>query len=124
MPAPAHRARPLSNELVGALCYLLGVFSGVLFLLLPPYNRNREVRFHAFQSIFLNIIWILVWSIWAAVATILGELPMMGGLLAGTAAVVLEWGFVILWLLLVIQTYRGQKIVVPIIGPLAEKQVG
>ena len=124
MTAPAPKTPPLSNELVGALCYLVGIISGVLFLLLAPYNQNREVRFHAFQSIFLSIAWILVGSIWAALSTILGELPLMGGLLAGTVAVVLGWGFVILWLLLVIQTYRGQKMVLPIIGPLAQKQAG
>jgi uncharacterized membrane protein len=120
-PAPT---APLSNELAGALCYLVGIISGVLFLLLAPYNRNREVRFHAFQSIFLSIAWILVWSIWAALSTISGELSLVGGLLAGSVAVVLGWGLVILWLLLVIQTYRGQKMVLPIIGPLAEKQAG
>jgi uncharacterized membrane protein len=121
---PAPTAPRLSNELVGALCYLVGIISGVLFLLLAPYNRNPEVRFHAFQSIFLSIVWILVWSLWAALSTLSGELSLMGGLLAGSVAVMLGWGFVILWLLLVIQTYRGQKMVLPIIGPLAEKQAG
>jgi uncharacterized membrane protein len=119
---PAPTAPSLSNELAGALCYLVAIISGVLFLLLAPYNRNREVRFHAFQSIFLSIAWILVWSIWAALSTISGELSLVGGLLAGSVAVMLGWGFVILWLLLVLQTYRGQKMVLPIIGPLAEKQ--
>src|SRR2546422_1555811 len=28
--------------------------TGILFLLLEPYKRNRRVRFHAFQSIFVN----------------------------------------------------------------------
>ena len=118
-PAPT---APISDELASALCYLVGIISGVLFLLLAPYNRNREVRFHAFQSIFLSLAWILVWSFWAAFSTLSGELSLMGGLLAGSVAVMLGWGFVILWLLLVIQTYRGQKMVLPIIGGLAEKQ--
>ena len=124
MTAPAHHARPLSNEVAGALCYLAGIISGVLFLLLEPYKRNRELRFHAFQSILLNVAWILVWSGWAAVVPLLGELTLTSGLLAGAVAAVLGWGFVILWVLLMIQTYRGHEMVLPIIGPLAQKQAG
>jgi uncharacterized membrane protein len=31
-------------------------------------------------------------------------------------------GFFVLWLVLIIKAYQDQKLVLPIIGPLAEKQ--
>ena len=37
----------------------------------------------------------------------------------------LVWlGFFILWLILIIKAYQDQKLVLPVIGPLAEKQAG
>src|SRR5581483_1028482 len=57
-PVPAYAG--LSERAASALCYVLLVITGVLFLLLPPYNQNRTVRFHAFQAIFLGVSWIVV----------------------------------------------------------------
>ena len=33
------------------MCYLLPLVTGVLFLVLPTYQRNRFVRFHALQAV-------------------------------------------------------------------------
>src|ERR1043165_3659002 len=45
----------LSDNVASALCYFCTIITGVLFLLLEPYNRRRTVRFHAFQAIFLFV---------------------------------------------------------------------
>src|SRR5437867_4021886 len=52
---PAATSAGLQENMANTLCYLLGLITGVLFLVLEPYNRNRNVRFHAFQSIFLHV---------------------------------------------------------------------
>ena len=44
--------RGMTDNVASALCYALGFITGILFLVLAPYNQNRMVRFHAFQSIF------------------------------------------------------------------------
>src|ERR1039457_4051948 len=56
-PNPTIQAQSsgLADNVASALCYLLGLITGILFLLLAPYNKNPAVRFHAFQSIFLNV---------------------------------------------------------------------
>ena len=51
-PPPAQAFSGLDENLVSALCYLLPVVTGVLFLFIEPFNRNRTVRFHAYQAIF------------------------------------------------------------------------
>src|SRR5450755_1988982 len=52
-PSPASfEAAGLNDNVASALCYLFGFITGIIFLLLGPYNRNRTIRFHAFQSIF------------------------------------------------------------------------
>src|ERR1700731_4643218 len=50
----------MSENVAAALCYVFGLVTGILFLVLAPYNQNRIVRFHAFQSIFLNVAVIII----------------------------------------------------------------
>ena len=54
-PAAAVAAPGMSENVAGALCYLLGLVTGIIFWVLAPYNQNRFVRFHAFQSIFFHV---------------------------------------------------------------------
>ena len=44
--------------MAGALAYLVGAITGILFLVIDPFKSDRFVRFHAFQSIFFNLAWI------------------------------------------------------------------
>jgi len=109
----------LDTNLASALAYLLGFITGILFLVMAPYNQNRTIRFHAFQSIFLSVGWfalvivinilsfILPWFL----STLLWFVLMIGGL-----------GIFVLWLVLMLKAYQGSKLVLPIVGPLAEKQ--
>lgn len=111
-PPPA-AAGGMTDNVAATLCYVLGFVTGIVFLILEPYNRNKEVRFHAFQSIILSVVWI-VFSI--ALNIILPwQVSLMLGPLISLA------GF-ILWVFLLIKTYQGSKVVLPVIGPMAEKQ--
>ena len=47
---PAVSAPGLPENTAAALCYLLGWVTGIIFLILEPYNKNKLIRFHAFQS--------------------------------------------------------------------------
>ena len=67
-PAPTAQAAGLEENMACALCYVLGLLTGVLFLVLAPYNQNRLIRFHAFQSIFLNIAWIAIYIVLSIVS--------------------------------------------------------
>lgn len=106
----------LSKNLVAVLCYLLGVVGGVLFLLIAPYNQDKDIRFHAFQSIFLTVAWVVFWIALNIVASI-GPLSVLLFLyplvsLAGLG----------LWIFLMVKAYQGERVVLPVIGPMAEQQ--
>ena len=58
---PPVSAAGLPENTAAALCYLLGLVTGIIFLVLEPYNKNKLIRFHAFQSIFLHVCVIIVW---------------------------------------------------------------
>jgi uncharacterized membrane protein len=107
------------------LCYVLGLVTGVIFLVIEPYNRNREVRFHAFQSIFLHIAWIAVWIVMIIFGGVFGHIvPILGHLISAAIWMVMGLGVFVLWVVLLVKTFSGGKIVLPVIGPLAEKQAG
>src|SRR5947207_1451894 len=43
----------LSDNIAGLLSYLF--IPAIIFLAIEPYNRNKFVRFHAFQGLFLGL---------------------------------------------------------------------
>ena len=115
-PQAAPAATGMSDNVASALCYVLGLVTGILFLVLAPYNQNKTIRFHAFQSIFLNVAWIVIWfGLSIVLRGILGLLALFLVPLIGLC-------FFVLWLYLIIKAYQGRKVVLPVIGPLAEQQ--
>ena len=54
----------------GALSYLIGAITGVIALLIGPYKKDPWVRFHAFQSIFLTVIWIALMTVGETVLSV------------------------------------------------------
>jgi len=112
-PLPPPAAAGLTDNLAGALCYLGLLITGILFLVLEPYNKNRAIRFHAMQAIFLNIAWIVVWFVLNVVLVAIH----LGLLLT------LVWlAFLALWIYMIVSTYQGKTVVLPVIGPLAQGQ--
>jgi uncharacterized membrane protein len=122
-PAAGAPAAGMQDNVAGGLCYVLGLITGIIFLVLEPYNRNRAIRFHAFQSIFLNVSMIGLYIALMILGMVFGAvIPLLGALLVGIVSLVVNLGFLVLWIVLMIKTFGGSKLVLPIIGPLAEKQ--
>jgi uncharacterized membrane protein len=97
-------------NVAGGLCYFFVL--AIVFLVLEPYNRDRFVRFHAFQSIFFTIAAIVA-------TTIAGMIPLLNILLAP-----LVWAAAIaVWALLIIQAFMHRTWKLPVIGDFADKQV-
>ncbi|HTR39407.1 MAG TPA: hypothetical protein VMH80_26210 [Bryobacteraceae bacterium] len=123
-PAPMASSAGMTDNMAGALCYVFGLITGILFLVLAPYNQNRNIRFHAFQSIFWHLGLIVLWIVLAIVAIALHVIPVLGALLSAVLYFVLGIGGFISWLYLMFKTYNGDKVVLPVVGPIAEKQAG
>jgi uncharacterized membrane protein len=121
-PQAAPQAAGLTDNMAAALCYVLGLITGILFLVLAPYNQNRVIRFHAFQSIFLNLAYIAGLILLAVLTSILRVIPFVGVMLSLALYPLLALCFFVLWLVLMYKAYNGERWVLPIIGPLAEKQ--
>ena len=107
--------------MAGALCYLVGFITGILFLVLEPYNKNPRIRFHAFQSIFFHIGWIILYI---GVTIVSLFLPWALHLIVSLLMLVVGLGGFILWLVLMFKAYNNTPLVLPIVGPLAQQQAG
>jgi len=121
-PAPTAQevATGLQSNMAGALCYLIGLFTGIFFLVADPYKQDRFVRFHAFQSIFLNLAWFAVYFALSIFLSILpGMLWRIGWMLHSVAGL----AFFLLWLFLMFKAYNNEQFKLPVVGDLAAKQV-
>ncbi|MBO0719495.1 MAG: zinc-ribbon domain-containing protein, partial [Blastocatellia bacterium] len=45
----------LKHHTAAMLCYPLFFITGIIFLVLNPYNKDKFVRFNAYQSIFFTV---------------------------------------------------------------------
>jgi uncharacterized membrane protein len=111
--ASAPAASELAPNVVATLCYLPVLIPAIIFLVIAPYNKDRAIRFHALQSLFLQIVWVVA-SLALGILMPFGSWFYMSRLLNLAVIVVAVF---MMW-----KTYQGQKIVLPVLGPLAEKQ--
>ena len=113
-PPAAPASGGLADNVAATLCYVF--ILAIVFLLIEPYNRNKTVRFHAFQAIFL----------WVAMIVVYIGIGFLGIIfpwwLTSTLSLFVNLGFFILWIFLLIKTYQGDKVSLPVIGEMAEKQ--
>jgi uncharacterized membrane protein len=123
-PPPATSAG-MQNNVAGALAYLVGIITGIIFVVIEPYNKIRFVRFHAFQSIFFSVACIVISIVLGIVS---GVMLSVGGWGMWS---VLSWLFLLVrlamflvWLLLMYKAYNNEEYKLPIIGDLAAKQAG
>jgi uncharacterized membrane protein len=108
------------DNLVAALAYITFI-PAVVLVLIEPFKRNRFIRFHSFQSIFLTVATIVIAIALRILYSILTLVPVVGYLMAWLAVAVAVLGWGILWLVLLVKALQGQSFRLPVIGSLAEK---
>ena len=108
------------DNLLGALAYVTFI-PAVVFVLIEPFKRNRFVRFHSFQSIFLTVATIALAIALRILYFVLTLIPAIGFLLAWLVSALALLGLVILWLVLVVKALQGATFKLPVIGDLAER---
>jgi uncharacterized membrane protein len=123
-PAPAGSAptEGLAENVAGALCYALGWLTGIIFLLI---DKRPFVRFHAAQSIVvfgsLHIISIVL-GVFLGVSLFSGGLHLFGpGFLLLHLVNLVAF---VLWILLMIKAYQGERFKLPVASDLAEGIAG
>lgn len=98
----------LNKNTSGALAYVLGPITGVIFLVI---DKDPFVRFHAMQSI---VVFVGLFVLQTVMGFTVILLPLVG----------LIWILqVVLWVLLIYKAWQGQEWEVPIAGKFARNMV-
>ena len=123
-PSPATGSAMASN-VAGLLAYILGFITGIIFLVIEPYNKDKFVRFHAFQSIFFNVAIIAFWIVYTILSTILGIISFgILGVIMAILGLLIALAIFIYWIFLMYKAYNNERYMIPFIGGLATKQAG
>jgi len=118
-PAPTQNAGTgLAPNVAGALAYLLGPITGILFLVIE--KNDRFVRFHAMQSVVFGALMLVFWI----ALMVLSMIPIIGWIAGPILGLLASLGALVLWLLLMWKAYQGQEWELPVAGPIARKQLG
>lgn len=110
----------MAPNILGLLCYIpfIGLISSIVIFLME--KRNRFVRFHATQGMFL---WGAI-AVWGIATSILLHVPVIG-LILGFALLCLDpviyIGAFVIGIILMVQAYQGKLFKLPYIGAQAEK---
>lgn len=107
----------LTSNVAGALAYFT-IIPAIIFLVAEPYSRDRFVRFHAFQCLFLAagafVVYfcLALFAIIPVIGWIVGLLliPLVGLTIFATAV------------FSAYKAYSNEKFLIPVIGKLAEEQ--
>ncbi|GGF23727.1 membrane protein [Halobacillus andaensis] len=100
----------LEENVGGLLAYLLGFISGVVFLLIE--KENSFIRFHAMQST-------IVFGGLFVLSLVVNFIPIIGILISLIIAPV----SLILWIILMVKAYRGERYHLMVTGKMAEEQL-
>jgi len=127
-PGPAARSSSpagtsgISENTAGLLCYLLGWVTGLIFYLI---DKRPYVRFHAAQSIVvfggLNILSYVLGLFFGLGIMAHGWTGFSGGLML---IHLLHLVTLILWILLMVKAYQGEKFRVPVAADIADQIFG
>ena len=123
VPAQAG-ASGLTSNVAAALSYVLGLITGIVFLVLEPYKHDRFVRFHAMQSVLFCVAAIVFSIAWTIVVNIMVSISGWTALVLTPIGLVISLGFFVFWLFLMYQAYSRHEFRIPFIGAIAAKQIG
>ena len=114
--------RNISRRTAGMLCYipLAGWIAAIVVLASPRFQRDRDIRFHAFQGIYLFVVYLLIdW----VVAPMFHIMPHPGFKLGMAVGGLLRLSILLAWVWMIVKTSQEQFFSLPFIGELAERSV-
>jgi uncharacterized membrane protein len=95
----------------------LGWIVAVYVLATERFRGERTVRFHAYQGLYLFVVWMLShWVIGLWFRLIFGDHGFPLGSL-------IEAALLVVWILMLVKTSAGERFSLPVIGDLAEKSL-
>jgi len=112
--------KPQAN-VIGALTYLLGFVTGLIFLYLEPYNQDDFIRFHARQSIGFSVAW---FAIGVVFGVFIAVLPHGLGSLLNFILTLVDIALAVFWVFLMYKAYNGERYRIPELADIVDSIAG
>lgn len=122
----------LDENVAGALSYLVGFVTGLIFFLIE--KENDFVRFHAAQSMAFSGLLFVAYIALSIVGTVITTVMFsststffVGSIVSmvfGLVWLVLALGGLATWLYLLVSSYQGKTPRIPIVAGIADKLIG
>jgi len=119
-PPPPAAGQGLSSNAAAAISYITFI-PAVIFLVMEPYNRDRFVRFHAWQCIALTVVAVVIGIVFAVLGMIGFHLLWWMLFLIHR---LIDLVLFIFWLIALIKASQGQWYKIPVVGDLAVSFAG
>ncbi|HUS06867.1 MAG TPA: hypothetical protein VMZ52_11245 [Bryobacteraceae bacterium] len=112
----------MSSRTASLLCYIpmVGWVFAIIALASLRFRTDRTVRFHAFQGIYLFVVWLIVDWVVSPVLNFVPGHVFYPHRLAGS---VLHLAVFFAWIWMIVKTSQEQTYHLPIVGELAERSL-
>jgi uncharacterized membrane protein len=113
----------MSGRTASLLCYIpwIGWIAAIVVLASQRFRNEVNVRFHAFQGLYLFVVWLIVDHVVAPFFSITGHVLRFP--FHGFVGDVLKVAVFAAWVLMMIKVSHDEHYRLPIIGELAERSV-
>lgn len=128
-PTPPTGPRPggtpgtgLAPNVASLLCYICSPITGIIFLLIE--KENKDVIFHAWQSLVFGIGYISIVVALEILAAIMGLIASVLGIIVGFFIPLVALAAFIIWIVCMVKAYQGERWRIPVVGEFAAKKAG
>jgi uncharacterized membrane protein len=107
----------LTPQNASVLCYIpfVGWIACIVMLAADRFREDRAVRFHAFQGLYVFVLWLFVEQVFGPITRSVTGMRNMGH--------ALQFVVVGTWIFMLVKTSQGANFRLPILGELAERSV-
>lgn len=119
-PPPPAQNNPLDQltpENAAILCYIpwLGWIVSIIVLATERFRQEYTVRFHAFQGLYLFVLWLFVSWVFTPIAEYAQSTRAIGSMM--------KLGVLGVWIFMIVKTSQKQMVKLPLLGELADRSV-
>jgi len=120
--SPSSQGTGLAPNIASLLCYICSPITGIIFLLIE--KENKDVRFHAWQSLVFGVSYIVIIILLEILAFIMGMIASVLGIIIGFFIPIVMLAAFILWIVCLVKAYQGERWKIPVIGEFSAKKAG
>lgn len=111
----------LEPNIAAGLAVLGTVITGIVFLLIE--KKSAYVRFWAMQSIMFGVAWFVAFVVCVVIGAVLHAILFLLGWLWGIVTSLVYLGFLLGWVVMMVQAFSGKEWELPYLGKIARQQL-